>query len=242
MANNIHAATVTAGSTSAGAERDFSQLSLTELGQEKQRIEQELKENSAVLSSYAVSMTSTLTTFDGFPRSDIDVPQVRMARVRIIHLRNDHKEVMKYMEQGVHAHFAQLRNSTGNNTGATATTNGTSVSSSAPTANPDNINPRTRAFGAPFAKINAVEPGSPAYQAGLKVGDLILGFGSIHWLNPGLLSKIAETVQENEGRPILVKVSRKEESGSGTIELQLQLTPRRNWGGRGMLGCLLVPL
>jgi hypothetical protein len=33
---------------------------------------------------------------------------VRTTRVRIIHLRNDHKEVMKLLEKGIHAHFAIL--------------------------------------------------------------------------------------------------------------------------------------
>lgn len=112
-----------------------------------------------------------------------------MTRVRIIHLRNDHKEVMQLIEKGVHAHFANLQNTQG----AGPTTNGTNV----PPAVQSVTN--NTALGAPFAKVNSVVSGSPADQAGLKVGDTIRSFGNINWLNHERLSKVAQVVQENEG-------------------------------------------
>ncbi|KAJ5593895.1 26S proteasome non-ATPase regulatory subunit 9 [Penicillium hispanicum] len=259
MDDNIHAPTVGSGPTSGAAPLDLSKLSVVELMQEKERIEAELSALSSVLNSvgpfgpcttlsegtcllisrpgqHGVSMNSSLTTFDGFPRDDIDIAQVRTTRVRIIRLRNDHKEVMRNLEKGVHEHFARLQNAPG------ATTNGTSVPSTAPASITENSIADAGMLGTPFAKVNSVERGSPADQAGLKAGDLIRGFGPVHWLNHERLSKVAETVQQNEGRPLSVKVSRKEESGSGSTELDLELTPRRNWGGRGLLGCHLVPL
>lgn len=45
-------------------------------------------------------------------------------------------------------------------------------------------------------------------------------------------------------RSVLVRVIR-EEPGTDAEEkkeLQLQLTPRRDWGGRGLLGCHLLPI
>jgi 26S proteasome non-ATPase regulatory subunit 9 len=42
---------------------------------EKDRVEAELKALGQVLDSHGVHMNTGLTTFDGFPRSDIDVPQ-----------------------------------------------------------------------------------------------------------------------------------------------------------------------
>ncbi|KAJ5220452.1 hypothetical protein N7468_009656 [Penicillium chermesinum] len=210
--HNIHAPTVASGPTSGAAPRDLSKLSMVELMQEKDRIEEELKELSQVLTTQSVTMNSTLTTFDGFPRDDIDVPQ------------------------GLHAHFAQLQNTQG------ATTNGTTVPSAPPASVAPSGTSEPGAPGRPFAKVNTVEPGSPADQAGLKPGDLVRGFGNVHWLNHERLSKVAEVVRQNEGRVVLVQVSRKEEGGSQTTELELQLTPRRNWGGRGLLGCHLVPL
>jgi 26S proteasome non-ATPase regulatory subunit 9 len=42
---------------------------------------------------------------------------------------------------------------------------------------------------------------------------------------------------------IVVKIIRKDGPGSSnTTELSLELIPRRDWGGRGLLGCHLVPL
>lgn len=51
----------------------------------------------------------------------------------------------------------------------------------------------------PFAKVNSVVDGSPADQAGLKAGDRIRGFGNVNWINHEKLSKVAETVQRNQG-------------------------------------------
>ncbi|KAJ5769824.1 uncharacterized protein N7511_001875 [Penicillium nucicola] len=239
--DDIHAPTVASGPSSGAAPRDLSKLSMTDLMQEKQRLEDELQALSAVLDSHGVRMTSSLTTFDGYPRDDIDIAQVRTTRVRIIHLRNDHKAVMQLLEKGIHAHFANLQNTPD----AQPTTNGTSATPSAqpteqPTAQPATVASATP--GTAFAKVNSVVPGSPADQAGLRAGDAIRSFGSVNWLNHERLSKVSETVQQNQGRPVSVKVSRTGPIGSSPLELDLQLTPRQNWGGRGMLGCHLVPL
>ena len=51
----------------------------------------------------------------------------------------------------------------------------------------------------PFAKVNSVVAGSPADDAGLMAGDAIRQFGSVTWINHEKLSKVAETVQRNEG-------------------------------------------
>jgi 26S proteasome non-ATPase regulatory subunit 9 len=42
--------------------------------------------------------------------------------------------------------------------------------------------------------------------------------------------------------PITVKALRPNPSGGPAETVQMQLTPRRNWGGRGLLGCHLLPL
>lgn len=51
----------------------------------------------------------------------------------------------------------------------------------------------------PFAKVNRVEAGSPADDAGLKAGDRIRKFGHVNWINHEKLSKVAEVVQRNQG-------------------------------------------
>ena len=50
----------------------------------------------------------------------------------------------------------------------------------------------------------------------------------------------ARLVQSNLGRPIVVNVVRG--LGSQAQELQLRVTPRAGWGGRGTLGCHVVPI
>lgn len=55
MDDNIHAPTVSSGPTSGGAPRDPAKLSMTDLMQEKERIEDELSTLSSVLGSVSAS-------------------------------------------------------------------------------------------------------------------------------------------------------------------------------------------
>lgn len=129
-------------------------------------------------------MQTPLCTFDGYPRGDIDVAQIRITRSRIIHLRNDYKGLMDKIEKGLHAHHATIAVSL-----AAVPSLSTSTSSSA----------ATQLIEAPFAKVNSVAPGSPAAEAGLQPGDLIKRFGSANALNHLKLSKVAEVVMQSEG-------------------------------------------
>ncbi|KAL5333953.1 hypothetical protein BJX70DRAFT_379607 [Aspergillus crustosus] len=237
MADNIHAPTVSSGPSSGGIPRDASKLSMTDLMKHKERIEEELTALSTVLTSHGVNMNTSLTTFDGFPRDDIDVAQIRTIRAQIIRLRYDHKEVMTSIEKGIHTHFAELQGA-GDNSSAARTTNGT-------VPMPTNASATAQSSGAllvSFATVNSVVPGSPADQAGLQEGDGIRSFGSVHWLNHERLTKVSEVVQQNEGRTIPVKISRIPRGSRTTLHLDLELVPRRNWGGRGLLGCHLLPM
>ena len=135
-------------------------------------------------------MNTSLTTFDGFPRSDIDVAQIRTTRARIIRLKNDHKSLMSKLEVAIHDHFAA-----GKTGGIPSTTSTTADSIGADLA----LSTRQDAvIEPPFAKVNTVAPNSPAYQAGLRAGDKIMQFGSVNWTNHERLSRVAEVVQQNE--------------------------------------------
>jgi 26S proteasome non-ATPase regulatory subunit 9 len=90
---DIHAPTVASGPASGGPARDISKLAMPDLMQEKERIEEEMSALSSVLQSvrylgskllqfcltipfkHGVPMTASLTTFDGYPRDDIDIAQ-----------------------------------------------------------------------------------------------------------------------------------------------------------------------
>ncbi|KAH7065452.1 26S proteasome non-ATPase regulatory subunit 9 [Macrophomina phaseolina] len=229
--DDLHTPSVAAGPTSRvsnGVAKE--DMSLTELMAEKDRVQSELSALSSVLDSHGVNMRTSLTTFDGYPRDDIDIAQIRTTRARIIHLQNDLKGLYDRIEKALHAHHASLREAAEAASAAGTTgTAGAAGSSSTDDA----------ALLAPFARVNDVVSGSPADNAGLKAGDKILKFGEVNWMNHEKLSKLAETVAQNVERPISIRVAR---DGESSAQLDLQLTPRRNWGGRGMLGCHLLPL
>jgi len=184
-------------------------------------------------------MQTSLTTFDGYPRPDLDIAQIRTTRAKIIRLKNDYKSLMVKIEEGLHKHWASApkESETQTSTPTTTVTSAPPVAAQASTAVSS-----TAGIEAPFAKVNSVVPSSPADAAGLKAGDKITKFGYINWMNHEKLSKVAQVVQQNEGRDIAIKVLRSAEIGGGSQTLELKLVPRHNWGGRGMLGCHLLPL
>ncbi|KAL8993248.1 MAG: hypothetical protein Q9169_006486 [Polycauliona sp. 2 TL-2023] len=92
------------------------------------------------------------------------------------------------IEEGLHNHHAQTRSLPASQSAST---------SRAPAASASSLE-------APFAKVNSVVAGSPADDAGLRAGDMIRRFGDVDWINHEKLSRVAETVQRNEGRCITV--------------------------------------
>lgn len=229
---NLHAPTVPSGPTSGPAATNGMQtdgLTFSQLQAKKDNIEAEIKALSGVLDSHGVDMTTRLLTPDGFPRADLDVAQIRTTRSRIIHLKNDYKALMSVIEKHIHEHFARLAEDPKPEEPVVSDAQASEIIASFDEPAPLDL---------PFAKVNSIAAGSPADDAGLKAGDKIRNFGYVNHANHDGLKRVAECVQGNEGREVTVKVSR----DLGRQELQLTLTPRRNWGGRGLLGCHILPL
>lgn len=90
----------------------------------------------------------------------------------------------------VHASYASSNKDAGN-LPVSSSSYGESVNEDNP-PNPNDIEPT-------FARISEVFRGAPAEMAGLEVDDKITRFGNINWMNHEKLSKVAETVQRNEG-------------------------------------------
>lgn len=213
--DDLHAPTVGSGPTSSTYTNGTqAKQTLPQLIAEKDNLEAELSALSSVLDSHGVDMKTALTTFDGFPRSDIDVPQIRTTRARIIHLKTDHKALMVKLEKAVHEQFAagkapedMPRN------GVRPFVNGASTaSSSAPVVEP------------PFARVNSVVEGSPAAESGLQAGDKIVSFGTVNWQNHERLGKVAQAVQQNEN------VSDKHGRPRSTVCMWLMCCVARHYG------------
>ncbi|KAM4059633.1 PDZ domain-containing protein [Hirsutella rhossiliensis] len=230
--NNLHAPTVPSGpaSTATATNGHAGQTSLAELQRKKDDLEVELKALGGVLDSHGVGMDTPLVTRDGFPRADLDVAQIRTTRARIIRLRNDHKSLMEAIEKFLHEHFASLDDADN----ALAPGSGSQPPHVLSDAQLD-------ASDEAFAKVNTVAPNSPAERAGLMAGDEIRTFGYVNKSNHDSLKRVAECVQGNEGRDIFIRISRPT-GAAQRQELRLTLTPARDWGGRGMLGCHILPL
>lgn len=189
---------------------------------------------------HGVNMNTSLISFDGYPRADIDVAQIRTTRARIVRLKNDYKGLMARIESALQDHWA--------NAAALPPPPPPNGASSATQTNTLDLGAAGNTTGGrvvletPFAKVNSVVPSSPAATAGLKAGDKITKFGDVDWMNHEKLARVAQTVQQNEGREIMVKIIRIAAIGGGDERLEVRLTPSHNWGGRGMLGCHLLPL
>ncbi|XP_037672858.1 26S proteasome non-ATPase regulatory subunit 9 [Choloepus didactylus] len=195
-----------------------------ELMRRKDEIEAQIKANYDVLESQkGVGMNEPLVDCEGYPRADVDLYQVRTARHNIVCLQNDHKAVMKQVEEALHQLHARDKEKQARDMAEAhkeALSRGLGQGLSPPQA---------------FAKVNSISAGSPASIAGLQVDDEIVEFGSVNTQNFQSLQNIGSVVQHSEGKPLNVTVIRRGERH------QLRLVPSR-WTGKGLLGCNIIPL
>ncbi|XP_011192887.1 26S proteasome non-ATPase regulatory subunit 9 [Zeugodacus cucurbitae] len=200
---------------------------------EKEEMESKITEYGNILANNAnVGMDGPLIDAEGFPRNDIDVYQVRQARQQIICLQNDYKALMKEIEKQMHklhseaaeAQTQVLSNNTANLQLEDDTDIPNTSTSSASMPPPVEV----------IVKVNMISPGSPAEEAGLRVDDEILEFGTINSRNfQNDLSQIGDLVRHMQNKRVPLKVLR---TGQ---HLDMILIPK-TWSGRGLLGCNIV--
>ncbi|KAF9964307.1 26S proteasome non-ATPase regulatory subunit 9 [Mortierella alpina] len=204
------------------------------LMKQKDDIEADIKKAQDELQSQKVGMTERLIDNNGFPRSDIDLVVVTTARSNIIRLKNDHKEIMLQIEEALHAvHAEAIAEKEAEKNAHNQESSGTSAAGSFAAAQQEADKDLS-----PFARVNGVAPDSPAKDAGLLQGDMIVAFGTVNAKTPSVLPSLSEHVQSRENKPILVKVLR----GESADLHSLILVPKQGWGGRGLLGCHIVPV
>ena len=125
-------------------------------------------------------LNGNLLDADGFPRSDIDIVQVRVQRNRLATLQTDYKTLTDNIEALLHVVLAKGESSAASDRvdGARgATPVGTSEGARLDTQRRE----RRAPLRVPFAVVDEVSPNGPAYVAGLLVGDKILAVGPISY-------------------------------------------------------------
>ncbi|GFU04650.1 26S proteasome non-ATPase regulatory subunit 9 [Nephila pilipes] len=175
-------------------------------------IEAEILNLLAELKKQNVTMTEPLVDEEGYPRSDVDVAAIRHIRHEIICKQNDCKELTKKIEEELYALHAEEK-----------------ITPSASC-----LNVREVSFK-PFARVDLVDENSPAQKADLRVGDLLVKFGTLKFRNFENLSAVARLVTENLRKPIHVSVLRCDKV------VPLILIPDK-WSGNGYLGCRIQPI
>lgn len=110
---------------------------------QKKNIETEIETHISILKANQSTMQSPLVDPDGFPRADIDIYAVRGARVRIIELRNDLKDVTEAIGKALEAVYDRSQ---------VAETKEVEIA-------------ETSEEPKPFARVDGVAPGSPAADA-----------------------------------------------------------------------------
>ncbi|XP_067862412.1 26S proteasome non-ATPase regulatory subunit 9 isoform X2 [Heptranchias perlo] len=113
----------------------------------KDTIEAQIKAYYDILKGQnSAGMDEPLVDIEGYPRTDIDVYEVRTARHNIICLQNDHKALMKQIEKALHQLHARDREKHRLDEAE---------------AHQETMEQENSVLSA-FAKIDTVSPGSPA--------------------------------------------------------------------------------
>ncbi|XP_048467392.1 26S proteasome non-ATPase regulatory subunit 9 isoform X2 [Rhincodon typus] len=128
-----------------------------QLVKKKDAIEAQIKAYYDILEGQnKAGMDEPLVDIEGYPRTDINVYEVRTARHNIICLQNDHKALMKQIEEALHQLHARDREKHRLDE-AEMHSEAMEQENSLPSA---------------FAKVDTVSPGSPAYISVIGVVDL----------------------------------------------------------------------
>jgi len=210
-------------------------LKLKELEVERDRLEDEIDGLMEKLQK-GKGLTGGLVDNEGFPVGDYgEIVEVRASRNKLSMLQTDHKDVMKQIEQMLVSYHSLLAQVKADSNTTTSTTPSSSIASVAPSTAASSSSPSSEQC-APLCSIGAVSESSPSESAGLKVGDLILKFGSVTQKSETVLQDISRVVRESENQVVDVEVLR----GDG-VKVSLKLTPAK-WSGVGLLGCFIQPI
>jgi 26S proteasome regulatory subunit N4 len=189
------------------------------LRKQKEEIEREIEEHGSTLREEVnIGMSGNLVDSEGYPRADIDIYKVRLARQRINVLQNDYNKLLEDIDKELGDYHLKLKHKE-------------SLALNEPVK-----------LHLSFLKVTQIDQESPAQEAGLQLNDEIIQFGPyVEDTVDKKLTKIAELVKSNENKIILLNVSRFNDETKLRENLKIKLIPKK-WCGHGLLGCKIVPI
>jgi 26S proteasome regulatory subunit N4 len=146
------------------------------------------------------------------------------------------------VENGEKRSFESLNDNDNDNVTSGDTTAQATSALSASSTSPMEIDMTTTTTNSiPFAKIDGVSPLSPAHEAGLREGDLIVQFGpTINHSNHDHLRALMPVVATAADTQQAIQIALLRKQDTKTTLVRLGLVPKP-WPGRGLIGCHIVP-
>lgn len=214
---------------------------LKQLDAEKSALEMKLTEALEYLRQTPAGLDQPLLDADGFPRDDCDLYAVRQARNTVDCTRND--------LTAMNARIFELLNELHADTRAEAQAQ-MALDAAARRQRSSEVAKRTAKMMelqrvrqlTPFLTVTAVQPNSPAGEAGLCPGMVVLQYGCVldsTVATQGLGAMATET-SEREGQPLVVWV-RADITNGEDDPMELIVVPQK-WSGAGLLGCTFEPI
>ncbi|SCM20056.1 proteasome regulatory protein, putative [Plasmodium chabaudi chabaudi] len=190
-----------------------------ELVKQRECIENEIKENLEFLESPEnknIGMHGKLIDPEGFPRNDIDIYKIRIARNKIICLKNDYLNINKKIEEYLHEIHSskpaiRVERNKGNYSNNTEDINSINIK---PITNKEDIEYAKNNI---FALVDEIVENSPSHKAGIKLNDQIFEFADIKKegnnidMNntDNIFKKISDFMKQNPSK-IQLKILRQE--------------------------------
>lgn len=210
---------------------------LLEMDKKRKEMEAEINSLTEYLTGPGMpGVTKPLVDEEGYPLPNLDLYAIRTARVKLIYLQNDLKNLMEEIEVNMADYFSDIKKEKEKEKKEEKKEEEEPISVPVPA---EDKKASISASQEPFAVVSEVTEGSPAEEAGLKEGDAIVSFDNI--LRKGVssnpLQTLARICNEKVNKKIPVMVLRKNSNNVLDVSY-LNLIPH-TWNGRGILGCKL---
>ena len=214
------------------------------ISKEQKRLEEVIIVEQQFLNSTPVGLKESLINSDGYPRGDIDIWAIRIARNKLNCAITDLKYVQELMHRLLVEYHVNLKRESFNalkNTNIEQEYQQKLVENSKKT---EILESENHVVPSPnnnsFLTVTHIEPNSPASESGMQECDDIITFGNIHYGNFKSMLQISEYVKSNENNVIPVLICSKNKVTS-TLIREITLVPHK-WSGQGLLGCTIIPL